>query len=132
MIGLDTNVLVRLLTNDDKVQTRRARNYLARNCTAENPAFVSSVALAETFWVLRSVYGLAHDDIATAFASLFAAREIVFENEEAARRAWQVYAPTGADFADLLIGAIDRAHDCDVTITFDRRAAKLRGFRLLS
>jgi predicted nucleic-acid-binding protein len=132
MIGLDTNVLVRLLTNDDRIQARQARDYLARNCSANSPAFVSNVALAETFWVLRSVYGLAHDDIASAFSTLFAIREITFEDDEAAKRAWQAYVRSGADFADFLIGAVDRAHGCDATITFDRKAAKLEGFRLLS
>lgn len=132
MIGLDTNVLVRLLTNDDKAQARRARDYLARNCSAESPAFVSNVALAETFWVLRSVYGLEHDDIASAFSALFATREILFEDAEAVRRAWLAYARSDADFADSLIGAVDQANGCEATITFDRKAAKLDGFRLLA
>jgi len=132
MIGLDTNVLVRLLTNDDKTQAKRARDFLARNCSAENPAFISNIALAEAFWVLQSVYQLGRDEIGKALSLLFSAREIAFEDENSARQAWQSYAREGADFADCLIAAVDLASGCEVTVTFDRKAAKLDGFRLLS
>jgi predicted nucleic-acid-binding protein len=131
MIGLDTNVLVRLLTRDDEAQARRARNFLAKECAAE-PAFVSNIALAETFWVLRSVYSLPRADIGKALAMLFSVREIRFEDEASARKAWQAYSRDGADFADVLIGAVDSVQGCSVTVTFDRRAAKLDGFRLLA
>lgn len=132
MIGLDTNVLVRLLTGDDEGQAKRARSFLAKNCSTDDPAFVSSVVLAETFWVLRSVYGLPREEIAEAISLLFSVGEIRLEDEASAHRAWQVYSGDGADFADVLISAIDRERGCSTTITFDRKAGKLEGFRLLS
>jgi predicted nucleic-acid-binding protein len=132
MIGLDTNVLVRILTGDDETQSKRARQYLARNCSATEPAFVGSVVLAETVWVLESVYGFATGEVGEALEAIFSAEEIRIEDEVSARAAWQAVMQHGADFADALIGAVHTAKGCAVTVTFDRKAAKLSGFKLLS
>ena len=62
MIGLDTNVVVRYLTQDDAVQSAKATDLFERGLTEEEPGFVSVVAMVETAWVLERVYGLAAEE----------------------------------------------------------------------
>ena len=57
MIGLDTNVVVRYLTQDDAVQSAKAIELFERGLSEEQPGFVSVVAMVETAWVLELVYG---------------------------------------------------------------------------
>jgi predicted nucleic-acid-binding protein len=66
MIGLDTNILVRYLTQDHPVQSPKATEIIDRRLTPENPGFVSIVAMVETVWVLDRAYGLAAYKIAEA------------------------------------------------------------------
>jgi predicted nucleic-acid-binding protein len=132
VIGLDTNVLVRILTGDDETQSTRAKRFLSDKCSVDDPAFVSCVVLVETYWVLESVYGFKHSEINAALELIFSVQEIRIQDDALARQAWQSYSRGGADFADVLIEAISRAHGCEATVTFDRKAAKLDGFRLLS
>lgn len=131
MIGLDTNVLVRLLTADDAAQADKALQFLAKNCSASDPAFVSNIVLAETFWVLQSVYAFKRDQIATAYEALFSTSEIRLEDEASARKALRCVVQDNADFADALIGAVHVSRGCSTTVTFDRKAAGLDYFRLL-
>jgi DNA-binding transcriptional regulator YiaG len=70
MIGLDTNVLIRYLTQDDPVQSAKATEILERRLRPTNPGFVSVVAMVETVWVLDRAYGLATQEIATAVERL--------------------------------------------------------------
>ena len=66
MIGLDTNVLIRHVTQDDPAQSPRASALIEGRLTEEEPGFVSIVTLAETAWVLDRVYKYPHDQIAAA------------------------------------------------------------------
>ena len=66
MIGLDTNVIVRYLTQDDAVQSAKATELFERGLSEEEPGFVSVVAMVETAWVLERVYGLAGEELAAA------------------------------------------------------------------
>jgi len=128
MIGLDTNVLARLFVDDDMAQAERARTFVAERCTRGNPGFVDRVALCELVWVLTSVHGFGRDDVASVIAKLLSTREIMLEDYESVRAALRVFSMRNVDFADALIGEVNRARGCEVTATFDRKAAKLEGF----
>ena len=128
MIGLDTNVLLRAIAIDDPEQTVQARTFIARNCTHDNPGFVSAVVLLEAAWVLENPYGYSRDALAAFVDGLLAVEELVVERAEAVRTALEVFRQHPVDFADALIGAVNRAAGCSATATFDRRAAKLQGF----
>ncbi|NCO16359.1 MAG: type II toxin-antitoxin system VapC family toxin, partial [Alphaproteobacteria bacterium] len=78
MIGLDTNILVRFLVQDDPMQSAAARSLLAR-CSVRDPAFVGREALIETVWILESAYGLAPARVAPVILGLLEAEEIVVE-----------------------------------------------------
>jgi predicted nucleic-acid-binding protein len=132
MIGLDTNVLVRLLVGDDARQTAQAKAFVEKHCSQASPAFVSSVVVAELVWVLANPYGYRRADIVRALEDLLSGNDRVFEHHEEVRAALKVYNSGRADFIDALIAGINRALGCKTTVTFDRQAAKLDGFTRLS
>ena len=128
MIGLDTNVLLRLLVEDDPAQTERAKRFVARRCTPQSPGFINHIVLAEFVWVLASSYDYRRDEVADAVEGLLSGQDRVVEAEAQVRAALGDYRSGKADLIDCLIGRVNRARGCEATATFDRRAAKLDGF----
>ncbi len=128
MLGVDTNVLVRYLTRDDKSQYEKARRLIAREVAKGEPVLVSLLVLLETEWVLRSRYELAKADILTAFSALLDTTDLAFEDEPSVENAVYSWKDSAADFADCLIEARNRRLGCRATATFDSRALKLAGF----
>jgi predicted nucleic-acid-binding protein len=128
MIGLDTNVLARLFIDDDPAQARSARSFVAERCNKQNPAFVDRVALCELVWVLMDSHGYGRAEIAHVIRRLLDSEEIVLEDAEAVSEALSIFSSRSVDFADALIGVVNRARGCEATATFDRKAAKLDGF----
>lgn len=132
MKGLDTNVLVRLLVQDDKIQGPTAEAYVRRTCTRESPCFVNRVVLCEVVWVLESYYGYSRALVADATDRILRTREFLVEDNDLARAALMDYRRSNVDFADALIAKTNRAHGCDATATFDCKAAALDEFELLT
>src|SRR5882757_4475269 len=132
MIGLDTNVLVRILTADDPVQSQQARLFVESRCTPESPGFVNCVVLSELVWVLERLYRYRRSEIAGAIDGLLASRDLVVEAHDVVHAALAAYRASNCDFVDALIGQINRARGCDATATFDRKAAKLEVFVAVS
>ena len=128
MIGLDTNVLVRLLVGDDPDQTEQARRFVRRRCTPASPGFINCVVLAELVWVLSASYRYSRTQIAAAIETLLSGPDRVVEALDEVQAALDDYKSGRADLIDSLIVRINRAHGCTATATFDRRAAKLDGF----
>ena len=128
MIGLDTNVLIRYFVEDDPVQTRQAIRFIETRCNRAMPGFVDRVALCELVWVLSSGHGYRRSDIAEVIEELLASPELVLEDHDLVRATLNIFRNTGVDFADVLIGQVNRARGCKATATFDRKAARLDGF----
>jgi len=130
MIGLDTNILVRYLTQDDALQSPKATQIIERRLTEETPGFVSIVAMVETVWVLDRAYGLPAHEIAAAVERMLQTDVLVIENEQEVFTA-MIALKEGQDaFADSVIGALGARAGCSCTLTFDHKAARLRGFEL--
>ncbi len=130
MIGLDTNVLVRYLAQDDPAQSRAATR-LIEGLTQASPGFVSTVALVETVWVLSRAYRMARGDIVPIIEGLLRSTELVIEQAEIHYAALDAYQSTGADYADIVIAQSGRRAGCTGTATFDRRAAQGARMQLL-
>lgn len=131
MIGLDTNVLVRYLAQDDVLQARHATHIIERQLTEERPGFISLVTMVETVWVLDRVYGLSNEEIALTLERILQADTLVVQNEQEVFTA-MIAVKTGAgSFADALIGALGEWAGCTATLTFDRKAKRLKQFKLL-
>ena len=131
MIGLDTNILIRYLTQDDPIQSLKANQILERRLTRTQPGFVSVVAMVETVWVLDRAYGLTAQEIATAVEGLLQVEVLVIENEQEVFTAMLALKLGKGTFADALIAELATRAGCTRTLTFDRKAARLPGFELV-
>lgn len=132
MIGIDTNVLVRYLTQDDPKQSAVATRFIESSLSAENPGFVSTITLCEIAWVLADSYGADRKRIRGAVEGLLATKQLVVERSEQVWKALRAWEGVPADFSDALIGQLAIAHGGEKTVTFDRTAARLPGFELLA
>ena len=123
MIGLDTNVVVRYIMQDDPKQARLA-SALIEKLTVDDPGFVPLVGIIELVWVLSSSFELARAQITSALEILLQIKEIQVERAEVVWRALRVYRDSSADFADCVVERSAAAAGCLRTMTFDRGAAK--------
>jgi predicted nucleic-acid-binding protein len=128
MIGLDTNVVVRYLVQDDPAQSARATEIIERRLSESNPGFVSIVAMAEMVWVLERAYGLSDNNIVAAIERTLQADVLVVENEQQVFAAIIALKEGRGSFADALIGALGADAGCSATLTFDRKALRLPEF----
>lgn len=128
MLGIDTNVLVRLLVADDADQTRRARQLVEKALVRDEAVLVSLLVLIETEWVLRSRYELDKRTILAAFRGLLEARDLAFEDESAIEEALFHWKDGNCGFTDCLIAAHHRRLGCAATATFDAKAIRIPGF----
>ena len=124
MIGLDTNVLVRYLTEDDPEQSPRAVALVEGALEEGERLFVTQIVLCELVWVLDSVYGFSRDEIVSVVRDLLRARQLVIEDLDSARKALDLYAAKGGDFADFLIVERCRAAGCGRVASFDGSLGK--------
>ena len=128
MIGLDTNILVRYLVEDDAKQASKAAHLIETRCTEDSPGFVNRVVLCELVWVLESAYDYPRATVAATLESLLRTAELEIDTAEAAWPALAVYRSSGVDFSDAFIGRLNRNAGCDATATFDKGAARLDDF----
>jgi predicted nucleic-acid-binding protein len=130
MTGVDTNVLVRYIMQDDAKQAPIATRFIEA-LTAEDPGFVPLVCVVELAWVLSSAYGLARQELVQAFETILRTKELVIERAEIVWRAVRAFHSSNADFADCMISHSAHSFGCEMTMTFDRAAAKTAGMTLL-
>ena len=129
MIGLDTNVVVRYLTQDDPRQSRRATQIFDHQLTTADPGFLSVVTMVETVWVLDRAYGFVGQEIAAAVELLLQTDVLLIENEQEVFTAMVALKQGRGSFADALIAALGAKAGCKHTLTFDQKALRLPGFR---
>jgi predicted nucleic-acid-binding protein len=130
MIGLDTNVIVRYIIQDDAAQARKA-TALIESMTDESPGFVSMVAVIELVWVIQDCYDASKDETVAIIEKLLRLKTLRLENTEVVTRAVRSYSASSADFADCLIECSGIHAQCSHTATFDRKASKTAGMQLL-
>jgi len=130
MIGLDTNILVRYLTQDDPIQSPKARAIVERRLTEEKPGFVSVAAMIEIVWVLERAYRLTPHEIVGAVERMLQIDVFVVENEQEVFTAMIALKDGQGTFSDAVIAALGARMGCACTLTFDRKAMRLPGFEL--
>jgi predicted nucleic-acid-binding protein len=131
MIGVDTNVLIRHILQDDPLQSPKATELIEDRLTERNPGFLSTVVLVETAWVLERVYDRSPHEIAFVIERLLQIKSLVVERRREVFNAMLALQEGRGSFADALIGELAIAAGCFRTLTFDRKAARLPGFQLL-
>lgn len=130
MIALDTNVIVRFLTQDDTEQSRLASE-IFESLGDHSQGFVCREVLLELVWVLERAYGYSRTEIAAAVNGLLSSTEIVMEASNDIGWALDLYRSESFGFADVMIVAAARRIGAGDLVTFDRKAARLPGVRLL-
>jgi predicted nucleic-acid-binding protein len=131
VIALDTNLLVRLLTNDDVRQAAKVEGWLRDNASARSPAYVDHIVLCELGWVLERSYDHAREAIHEALSALLNHDGLKIESPGAVRQALALYASGPADFSDYLLAVRAQAAGYAPVLTYDKRAAKTPTHRLL-
>jgi len=131
MIGLDTNVLVRYIAQDDVKQSARATT-LINSLSSENPGFITLVSLVELVWVMKSCYSATKQEIIAILETLMRTQELLVENAETAMKALAVFSGSKADFSDCLIERSANKAGCEYTATFDANAAKTAGMKIVT
>jgi predicted nucleic-acid-binding protein len=129
MIGLDTNVLIRLFVDDPNRGQVEAARRLARETT--EPIRISVVVLIESIWTLRRHYGIKKAGLLRFLNMVLDNRAFSVENRVAIEDALETYNRTRLDYGDCLIEAVNRASGVRTTYTFDQTAATRRHFSLL-
>jgi predicted nucleic-acid-binding protein len=131
MIGLDTNVLVRYITQDDKRQAALA-NSLIESLDDASPGFVTLVTVVELSWVLESAYNFTRQQFAEVMQTLMTVDTIKLDRAAVVASAVRIYAGSKADFSDCLIERLSASAGCEQTMTFDKAAAKMAGMVLIT
>ena len=130
MIGLDTNVLIRYVAQDDPKQSPKATR-LIESLTIDAPGYVSVVSVVELVWVLIGAYTSTKTEICEVLETLLRTKEIVVADADIVWKALRLFKEGKADFADCLIERSAQEAGCGYTATFDRDAAKHCGMRLI-
>ena len=132
MIGLDTNVVIRYLVQDDKKQSAAATRFIEKSLTADVPGYINQITLCEIVWVLQRCYGVKQPQVKEILEALLKTKQLILENVEVTWKALRAFNANNADFCDALIGQANIHSGCEHTVTFDKRAASLPGFDLLA
>ena len=127
MTGIDTNVLVRYLVQDDAEQARKATRFITGECSPDVPALINRIVLCEMVWVLESAYGYQRNKVMLALEKILRTTQFKVEDHQEAWSSFRKY-QAGADFSDAFIAAVNRRLGCDHTVTFDRKAGRRSGF----
>ena len=131
MIGIDTNILLRLWLNDAPSQNSRIDALLDAHGGTPESMLLTDVVLAEAVWTLRSAYGQNKAAQLTALRSVLGEIAFAFEDRNTVARAVTLFEDSACGFSDCLVAAKHAQHGCAFTATFDRAMRKLPNVRIL-
>lgn len=134
MIGMDSNVLVRYLAQDDARQSAIATRLIDKELSASNPGFISLMVLVEVCWVLKRLYAATQSELADTLNDFLGAAQFQVERREVVQAATQRFSlqkDAKAGITDLLIAEVARNQGCTHTVSFDKGAVRSAGMVLL-
>jgi len=129
MIGLDTNILVRFVAQDDPVNSPRA-NAIMKSLSAEEPGWIAVTVIAEFVWVMTRTFRISRTDVYSMLDMFLTWPDIVIEQVDLVRKAANLFLNGKAEFTDYLVSCAGQAAGCSHTLTFDKKAAKSAGMTL--
>lgn len=129
MIGFDTNILLRYIIADDEKQLKVSRR-LIEALSSTDQAYVSLVVLSELYWGMAKVYKMPKKKVLLALEYILSFDGFVVENPDLCVRAYKSYETGKADFTDYMIQERSAGAGCQHLVTFDKKAAKEKGFKL--
>ncbi|NCD35101.1 MAG: PIN domain-containing protein [Spartobacteria bacterium] len=132
MIGLDTNVLVRFLVQDDPDQCALVDQYIDAASQRGECFIISPVVLCELVWVLETAYDCTRLEVAEALEVILRTSQFDFIDKKSLWDAWHDYNNGKADFSDYYIGRNYRQAGADTTLTFDKALKRSEAFTVMS
>ena len=129
MIGIDTNVLVRYIVQDDPKQSKIATKLIESRLSIADKGFISSIVLCEVVWVLKRLYRQPKDRLLLVVKAILEAEAFEVEHRDCAWRAYYDFDEGLADFSDYYLARINKTYGASFTVTFDERAQKHRLFK---
>jgi len=130
MIGVDTNILARYFTQDNLEQAKIVEQIIESYATSPNSLFVNNIVMCELVWVLGRGYKYTKEQISEVIKQMLSTEEFAFENQKLLWLALNQYTQNKLDFADALIGELNKEAGCQKTLTFDQAAIKANNFKL--
>jgi len=131
MIGLDTNILVRYLIQDDPEQSRKAADEIENGLAKGHMFHIADIVLCELVWVLETAYGYDRQEIVPVLENILRTKQFQFENKDLLWKSLADYRNKKGDFADHLIGQAGHKAGCQETLTFDTGLKNNPLFRVL-
>ena len=132
MKGIDTNVLVRYIVQDDLAQSKQATLFIEKNTADDSQIFITGIVLCEFVWVLETAYNYLKADIAHVLERILKTRQFCIHQSTLLWHCLHDYKDSNIDFADSYIAHLNATHDCEYTATFDKKAARLKLFKWLN
>ena len=119
MIGIDTNVIIRYIVQDDLEQAKAATKLIEQSCSTDNPGFINHIVLCEIVWVLRRNYKLDKQSICQVIEQIMRTDRLLIEDIQLVWKALDTFKETKADFADCLSSQRNLQVGCRYTATLD-------------
>ena len=124
MIGLDTNVIIRYLVQDDPRQSSLATQLIEQYLSLKAPGYITLLTLVEITWVLESCYKQPSDAIRAVLRKMLSTKVLVVQQADIATRALERYEQHGGDFSDAVMAVTGETSGCTTTLTFDKGAIR--------
>lgn len=128
MIGVDTNVLVRYILDDDPVWSPAAMKFMTETVTPDNNGYINLLTLAEMVWALKKEARFDRVKLVHVIETLLQSENLVLGDADIVVRALTRFRSGNADFADYLIAELNSARGAVPTVTIDKRAARNEAF----
>ena len=121
MIGIDTNILVRFIVNDDEKQFEIAKDLILAYEGKKHTMFINDIVFCEVSWVLKMGYHYSRQEIYNVINAILSMEEFCFASQQLLIEAITLYKNTLADFSDCFIYVRNRAASCTKTYSFDKK-----------
>jgi len=131
VIGLDSNILLRAIANDDMEQSHLARDFLS-TLSSPNPAYINTVVLSEIAWTLRVRHKRTREEVLARIDALLRSDAYVIAERQAVNRALLRCETHKLEFPDALIGELNLGAGASATFTFDEDASTTPAFKKLA
>lgn len=128
MIAIDTNILVRYLTNDDEAQVEQVNKLFTKYVGKNHSLFINNIVLCELIWVLERGYKYPKPEIVKALKMLMTAIEFIFEDHKLVFQSILEYEKTNFDFSDIMIGMVNKGRGFSPTYSLDKTACRQDNF----
>ena len=133
LVAVDTNILVRYITQDDEQQAKLVEHFIQRCLDNNKNIFINNIVLCELVWVLNRGYHYSKEQIISILKQILSTKEFLFEKQDMLWQALEIFEHKSIDFSDAIIAVLNtNVYQCIKTFTLDKSAAKYDQFELLS